>query len=988
MKDRLRIRSQHRRLIDQLKGRLIFTIGLLVCCFILTSTVGIAAVNNQQQLGEQKVAIHNDISVLLQSMVDQETGLRGYVTTDTPTFLDPYNSGRNQYSQIFQNLKARLSNAQFQSTSQALDQVDISAKRWMTTFADPVFTKMQAKNFAEVRDEQTQTQGKTLFDDFRAKITHLQNASDDELANLQSAASLTDYGALAASILFAIIAIFWLSQTFSRFAIQQREQLSLLQEAAVAFGAGDLNVRVEDLTDADMREVGYTFNSMATILQEQQGALKDRDILEQVSRINALLTDSLNLTDLMEQFLRTILPLLDIQVAAFYLLDRQSNQLRLFASQGVNTEHIQETFALGEGLIGRVARDRQPFMLTSTQSKDATYFQIKTIYGTVLPAGLYHLPVLQGNDLLGELVVGSLYPISEQTRNVLNVAITNVAAAVSNTQAYAHIQAQAQELARWAGEQEEANRVLRQQRDELSALNAALEEANRARSRFLSTMSHELRTPLTSIIGFGQMLLRTTAKSPLTERQTGNIDRILKNAQHLLTLINDVLDLAKVEAGRMDINATEVNLADLLGSLVEETRSVALERRLRVTVDVASDATLIETDPLKLRQIVLNLLSNALKFTEKGGVTITARKHTTNAGQGDSEQVSIAVKDSGIGIEPELQARIFEAFYQIDNSNSRNYAGTGLGLSIVREFTTLLGGKIEIESEPGQGTTFTIILPLHARDLQSLQDLRLNTLTRQDLPPPRFNGGALSIPLPDSSSLADNDEFLVVAIDDNPDVLQLIAASLEQSPYRVVGVQDATQALSVIQALKPHAVTLDIMMPKVNGWQILHQLKSNPATAMIPVILLTVLEDRSAGYVLGADEYLVKPVARDALIATLHQLTNTYAPLREETGYQVSTLAMMNGEQSQSSSLKPILLVHNEPNVHELIERLVQETGYDLQEIEGGKDVIQLIEQSPPDLLMLFMQVDRKSESKEADGETIVESHSSPIQEASPEEDM
>ncbi len=206
----------------------------------------------------------------------------------------------------------------------------------------------------------------------------------------------------------------------------------------------------------------------------------------------------------------------------------------------------------------------------------------------------------------------------------------------------------------------------------------------------------------------------------------------------------------------------------------------------------------------------------------------------------------------------------------------------------------------------------------------------------------------------------------MIAIDDNPDVLQLITRSLEQTPYRVVGVQDPTQAIPIIQELQPHAITLDIMMPKVNGWQILHQLKSSPTTASIPVILLTVLEDRSAGYVLGADEYLVKPVARDALLATLHQLTAS-SPYKQATIYGehlANSLSENNFADTEQlrEHLKHILLVNSAPHVHNIIEHLVAEKGYSLKTPDGEMDLIAIIEQAPPDLLMILVQLGEQAE--------------------------
>ncbi len=730
--------NQEPRLLDQLRNRLFLIIGLLLLCFVFSVGISVYAVYSQQQLGAQKVRIHDDIDALLQSMVDQETGLRGYVSTNSTTFLDPYTNGHTQYSAILQRLNNETAGANFRATATALTVVDEKAATWSTTFAEEQITEMQQGRFDAARSEQTNIRGKILFDDVRRAVARLQLAADEDLANVQTVGNVFDLCILAGAGLLTLIAIFWLWRTFSAFATAQRNQFELIKHTAEAFGEGDLSVRVQNVTDADLRAVGHTFNEMAATLEEQQNALRDRDILEQVSQLNGILTASLDLNELIESFLRAALPLLDLQVGALYIADQHENRLSVFASRGVQVENLHKSFAPGEGLIGRVAQERRPLMITRPPQSEAQAFRVRTMLGEVLPSSLYHLPLLRGNELLGVLVVGSIHSMREQTRNALFVVASNVASAISNAQAYARIQEQARALTELAREQELTNQALRQQRDELTVLNAALEEANRSRSRFLSTMSHELRTPLTSIIGFGQMLLRPSARASLSERQAGNIERMLKNAQHLLILINDVLDLAKVEAGRMDVNVTEVDLRELLDSVAEETRSVTVARGLRLIVDVADDVQTIETDPLKLRQIVLNLLSNALKFTEKGRIAMTATRRMAVLSESEdgieAEHVAIAVQDTGIGIAPEQQARIFEAFYQVDSSNSRSYSGTGLGLSIVREFTTLLGGRVEIESEPQQGTTFTVLLPLRMPDHQALQEARLNALQDAQMP--------------------------------------------------------------------------------------------------------------------------------------------------------------------------------------------------------------------------------------------------------------
>ena len=239
------------------------------------------------------------------------------------------------------------------------------------------------------------------------------------------------------------------------------------------------------------------------------------------------------------------------------------------------------------------------------------------------------------------------------------------------------------------------------------------QEAHRGR-QFFSTMSHELRTPLTSIIGFSQLLLEDAATADWDTEQQDMLERILKNGQHLLSLINDVLDLEKIEAGRMEIIYTQVDVRDLLTWVVEETQSIAHNLVLRADVEDGVDS--LETSQVKLRQILLNLVSNALKFTEQGGVTVSARR-------ADAGHIAFAVQDTGVGIPADVQERIFEAFYQVDGSYTRKSGGTGLGLSIVSQLTTLLGGTIELTSAPGQGSTFTVILPIKAVTQQVEQEI-------------------------------------------------------------------------------------------------------------------------------------------------------------------------------------------------------------------------------------------------------------------------
>ncbi len=958
------IARRQRSLIGGFRDGLLWPILILLFGLVLGVVASIYASTSQYTLGEQKVTVQRNVDGMLSSMIDQETGLRGYITTNDTTFLEPFTTGRPQYLSYLQQLKDATNNTSYNNTSTLILLADNRATDWYENFALVQVKNMQSGNLAAARSVATSTAGKQSFDAFRNAIAQLQGVVNSDVVNLQAQVNTINTIFIAAVIVVFCIAMIVLWRTLGSLTSNLQGQLNTLQDTTDQLGSGNLSARVPDLSYGELSRLGKTFNSMAVKLQDQQHALQERDIMESVQELNSILTKSLDLEALTKDFISNVLSLLNLQLGILYLYDSHTHQLTMFASQGIDTQNVQHEFLLGEGLVGQVAQSRKTLYLSTQNDGQKEPFRVKTSLGTLLPSGLYHLPLADGKDLLGVLVVGSVYPMNENARNVLNVVASNLTSALSNTRSYRHIQEQAEELAQRSRDQEAANIALRRQRDDLTVLNAALEDANKARSQFLSTMSHELRTPLTSILGFSQILLRTNDSKNLNSRQKSNVERILKNGQHLLSLINDVLDLAKIEAGRMDVNNSQVDLRELLPSVVEETHSIAVERKVALQWNVEEGVDTLETDPIKLRQIMLNLISNALKFTEKGSVTVSARHistapnsagERTESGEDDGEQIAISVQDTGIGITPEMQERIFEAFYQVDGSNTRKYGGTGLGLSIVRQLTILLGGKLELQSVPDQGSTFTLYLPVHARALRPEQ---------QDT---RLNSGALMLQGKSSTTnvletLAEangQDQHLVLAIDDNPDVISLINNALENSPYRVIGVNDSSKAVEVVQKLQPTAVTLDVMMPEVNGWQILHQLRANPATSSVPVIMLTVLEDRSAAHVLGADEYLVKPVDRDTLLNTLRQVAthNTLSPVT------VSSVTTLQGEtENSASSQQQFLVLNTESSEQAGLERVLSEAGLTVKIASTETDMLNIIQTSKPDVIVVRVIPDAAKE--------------------------
>jgi CheY-like chemotaxis protein len=381
----------------------------------------------------------------------------------------------------------------------------------------------------------------------------------------------------------------------------------------------------------------------------------------------------------------------------------------------------------------------------------------------------------------------------------------------------------------------------------LTAAKEQAEQASRTKSEFLANMSHELRTPMNAIIGFTRLVMRR-CKEALPEKQYANLEKILISANHLLGLINDVLDLAKVEAGRMEVKPVEFTLEPLLDQCLRTVEPMLRGGRVELVKQVEPGLPPVFSDQDKLRQILFNLLSNAAKFTEAGTITIGARRH--------GAQVAIAVADTGIGIPPDQLELVFEEFRQVDSSSTRQYGGTGLGLSISRRLAQLLGGDITLASTPGVGSTFTLTVPLrHAAAPEAPVELPVGAATEAPEPAARAAGGRL-----------------VLAIDDDPDVILLLKENLADAGYRVVGAGSGAEGLRLARELKPSAITLDIIMPDADGWQVLHGLKADPATRDIPVLLLSVVDQKDLGFRLGAADYLLKPFERDELIAALQRV--------------------------------------------------------------------------------------------------------------------
>ncbi|TWT42093.1 Sensory/regulatory protein RpfC [Phycisphaerae bacterium RAS1] len=382
--------------------------------------------------------------------------------------------------------------------------------------------------------------------------------------------------------------------------------------------------------------------------------------------------------------------------------------------------------------------------------------------------------------------------------------------------------------------------------DRLIAMRA--DAAGKAKSQFLANMSHELRTPLNAIIGYSEML-EEEARELKLETFVSDVQKINQAGKHLLELINEILDLSKIESGRMDLHLEDVDVASLIHDVAATAQPLMTQNGSTLECRVAADAGRMHVDVTKLRQSLFNLLSNAGKFTQKGAVTLTADRLAGDRG----DQLVFSVRDTGIGMTSEQMAGLFQDFRQIDASTTRRFGGTGLSLAITRRFCRMMGGDVSVESRPGAGSCFTIRLPAQVAD-------------------PR--AGAVAGPSAAAAGLAEEGGACVLAIDDDPIARDLLTRALSREGFRVVAAAGGAEGLRLARELKPAVIALDVMMPGADGWSVLRELKADAALREIPVVMITMIDEAQFARALGAADYFVKPVDIERLGRVIRTLSD------------------------------------------------------------------------------------------------------------------
>jgi signal transduction histidine kinase/CheY-like chemotaxis protein len=456
---------------------------------------------------------------------------------------------------------------------------------------------------------------------------------------------------------------------------------------------------------------------------------------------------------------------------------------------------------------------------------------------------------------------------------------------------------------------EERTAELARATTEAQEARTTAEDANRAKSAFLANMSHELRTPLNAIIGYSEML-QEDARDLGEETFVADLQKIHSAGKHLLGLINDVLDISKIEAGKMDLFLETIDVPVMVQDVVSTIKPLVQKNSNELVVECEENVGPMRADATKVRQALFNLLSNACKFTDKGTITLqVVRERTNGAGQ-----FVFRVRDTGIGMTADQVSKLFKAFTQADASTTRKYGGSGLGLAITRHFCQMMGGDVTVESEIGKGSSFIIKLPavVVTSKPEKHDTATIAKQARVTEAPP----GATTI----------------LVIDDDPTVHDLMRRFLTKEGYRVAIAPGGKEGIEMAKELKPDLITLDVMMAEMDGWAVLTALKADPAVAEIPVIVLTMFDDKEMGFALGATDYMTKPINRDRLVSVLRKHHHGHEPSQ-------------------------VLVVEDEPSIRQMVRRVLEKEGWTVREAENGKAGIHAVAENKPAVILLDLMM-------------------------------
>ena len=898
---------------------------------------------------EHSERVIGNANEVMKLSVDLETGMRGYLLTGDETFLAPYKSGKAKISVEMNTLLELVQDSPIQVDR--LRRIRALQGQWME-YAESVIA--QRRNNQEFLARVRQGEGKLEFDEIRREfLTFL--SMEQRLR--QERADTAEGRTMLAVVVFLI--------------------LSLGLSGMLAYLGRRELLRLSDIYNEAL---------------EQRG--KDNDVLQEQAWLRTGQTElaahtsgQLALPQLGRQVLDFLANRLDVAVATLYVTD-DDGSLRRTAVYGFSEDGVKDkqVFKLGEGLVGETAREKKLKHVTQVPEN---YLTVTSSLGRGTPLELVLTPVNNEGEVNGVIELGFTHPVSQRAKEMLNLIAANVGTSLEaalyrqrlqnvleeTQQLNEELEVQQEELRTANEELGEQSRVLEQSQAHLEEQKAALEQSNeqlavqalsldqknmaigqahaqlearaeelqrasRYKSEFLANMSHELRTPLNSSLILSK-LLSDNSSGNLTSEQVTFAQTIYSAGNDLLTLINDILDISKVEAGKLELNPEAVPFDELLSSMKMLFGPQAQQKKLAFTGSVAPGApAAFVSDRQRLEQILKNLLSNAIKFTDAG--TVALHVDTDDAGN-----VRFQVQDSGIGIADDQQQKVFDAFHQADGTTSRRYGGTGLGLSISRDLAALLGGTIELSSTPGQGSTFTLVLPATMperavpADTPAPPPAPLQPAAKAAAPAaPKAAPAVKPVPLPtfqddrNSTPPGKSGQRSVLVIEDEPSFAGILFDLAHEMQYRCLVAHGAEEGLRLAEEFLPDAILLDMGLPDRPGLLVLQQLKENPLTRHIPVHIVSGNDQMQEAMQLGAIGYATKPRTREQLKEVFRKLESKF-----------------------TQKMKRILLVEDDERQRESVVHLISDDDVEITAVALGEQALELLKTQIFDCMIIDLKL-------------------------------
>jgi GAF domain-containing protein/CheY-like chemotaxis protein len=633
-------------------------------------------------------------------------------------------------------------------------------------------------------------------------------------------------------------------------------------------------------TFADQAAIAIENARLLTELQARTTQLtRSVQELQALGEVSQTLSSTLDLETVLSTIVSRANQLAGTDACSVYEYDEAAEEFRLRTTNNLDEEVVavarRTPVRRGEGVLGRMAATREPVQIPDIAAAGAYRGPLRDVLLRTGTRALLAIPQLREDHLIGGLTVNKKTPgdFPPEVIDLLKTFASQSAVAIQNARLFREIEDKSRQL----------------------------ELADRHKSEFLANMSHELRTPLNAIIGYSEMLQEDAADLG-AEQFTDDLKKINAAGKHLLELINAVLDLSKIEAGKMELYLETFDVAGLIRDIAAVIQPLAAKNANRLEVRCPDAIGTMRADLTKVRQALFNLLSNACKFTERGTVGLAVGREELDG----QDWMVFSVSDTGIGMTPEQLAKLFEAFSQADAATTRRFGGTGLGLALSRRLCRMMGGDVTVESEAGRGSTFTIRLPVQVAEPAE---------------------EAVAAAAPAERPLTGVGTVLV--IDDETAVRDLMQRFLSKEGFRVVTAPGGEEGLRRARELRPDAITLDVMMPGMDGWAVLSALKADPDVADIPVVMLTIVDDKNLGYALGAADYLTKPIDRERLVAVLRKYRRDL----------------------------PVLVVDDDAVLRQLLRRMLEPEGYAVVEAENGRVALERLREVSPSVILLDLMM-------------------------------